>query len=66
MQKRHKLQLLLFITDLAAFLKECPGDDFAGRYRMDSSGKYVFLGVMIFGIVLFGVFGQSSFIYMMY
>ena len=58
--------LVLFITDLAAFLKECPGDDFAGRYRMDSLGKYVFLGVMIVSIVLFGVFGQSSFIYMMY
>ena len=32
----------------------------------DGAGKYVLMAVMVIMILLFGIFGQSSFIYMMY
>ena len=65
---------ILFVWELMAYLGKCriwgccesESDSASVSALDDTLGKYVLMAVMIIMILLFGIFGQSSFIYMMY
>jgi len=66
---------VLFVSDLCKFVKECSGaretsESVSAPETSESASapayKYIFAAIMIVSILLFGIFGQSSFIYMMY
>lgn len=57
--------LVLVIYEFRLFVKELK-EITPETSEREAFGCYLFEGVMIAAIILFGVFGQSSFIYMMY
>lgn len=59
---------VLFVSDLVAFINEGKSNEPSEENSSEQIAgvKYVFAGIMIVAILLFGIFGQSSFIYMMY
>lgn len=58
---------VLFVCELKQYISsEKASGSVSESDNKESTLKYVFAGVMAVCIILFGIFGQSSFIYMMY
>jgi len=59
---------VLFVSELIKYVKEMPTEREKSISKSATAPlyKYIFAGIMIVAILLFGIFGQSSFIYMMY